>query len=623
MKQRATTGGKVGKARRSKPTATSTSRQRRRSDNDSDKIIEQLKRERDEALEQQTATSEVLKVISRSPGELEPVFQSMLENATRICEANFGNMYLRDGEVFRLAAAHNSPPVLVEERKRIPLRASGLFGRMVKTKQVVHVVDLAADQTYLVDREPGASTGVDLGGIRTMVVVPMLRDDELVGAIVIYRQEVRPLTDKQIELVKNFAAQAVIAIENTRLLSDLRQRTDELSQRTDDLSEALEQQTATSEVLKVISSSPGDLQPVFSTLLENAVRICEATFGNLNLFDGRDMRVVAMHNAPLAFEELRRRNPVVPLDRSLNGRVVETKQVVQIADLTTEEPYASGSALVKLARARTAVGVPLLKKGDLIGTIVIYRTKVYPFTEKQVELVRNFAAQAVIAIENTRLLNELRQRTDDLSEALEQQTATSEVLKVISSSPGDLQPVFDAMLANATKLCEASYGVLWLWDGSNVRAAALYGALPEAYLERLRGGAAFRARPDRPGTRAMTERRPIQVADLREEPAYLAGDPLAVTAADDAGIRTLVSVPMYKDDQTVGNITIYRREVRPFSDKQVDLLANFAAQAVIAIENTRLLNELRQRTDDLTESLEQQTATSVGAERHFKIARRT
>src|SRR4051812_8488771 len=385
---------------------------------------------------------------------------------------------------------------------------------------------------------------------------------------------------------------------------DLQTRIDDLEGK---LKEALEQQAASSHVLRVIAGTRDELEPVFDAILSNALHICDATFGNLQLVKNGLVRFAAHKNAPKAFVDIYGDGFIEPGPHTVIGRVIRTKKYVQVADVTADRAYRERDrfrmATVNILKARTLLAVPMLKDGKLVGAIAMYRQEVRPFTDKQIELLQNFAAQAVVAIENTRLLNELRQRTDDLSESLEQQTATSEVLKVISSSPGDLQPVFDAMLANATKLCDASYGVLWLSDGNHVRAVALHGALPEAYLERLRGGTAFGARPDRPGTRAMTERRPIQVTDLRKEPAYLAGDPLAVTAADDAGIRTLVSVPMYKDDQTVGNITIYRREVRPFSDKQVELLANFAAQAVIAIENTRLLSELR-------ESLEQQTATA-------------
>jgi GAF domain-containing protein len=264
----------------------------------------------------------------------------------------------------------------------------------------------------------------------------MLKKQELIGTINIYRQEVRPFTDKQVELVQNFAAQAVIAIENIRLLNELRQRTD-------DLTESLEQQTATSEVLSVISRSPGSLEPVFEAMLENAIRICEAKFGVLLLAEDDAMRAVAQHNAPPPYVEARRREPLIHPDPGSGlGRILTTKQVVHIVDIVTEPGYSS--ALHQLTSARTLLMVPMLKENVLIGTIAIYRTEVCPFTDKQIELVQNFAAQAVIAIENTRLLNELR-------ESLERQTATSEVLKVISSSPGELIPVFDAMLANAAQ----------------------------------------------------------------------------------------------------------------------------------------------------------------------------
>jgi GAF domain-containing protein len=498
---------------------------------------EQLHRvihERDEALEQLAATSEVLQVISSSPGKLEPVFQAMLENALRICEAKFGTLYLCDGGALRAVADTQRAPLAYKEARkrkpRLPPAPDGPVGRVLVTKQVVHIADLKALQSYH-EHHPTVVDAVELAGFRTALGVPLMRDNELIGVINIMRQEVRPFSDKQIKLVENFAAQAVIAIENCRLLNELRQRTD-------DLTESLEQQTATSEVLQIISSSPGELEPVFNTMLQNAVQICDARFGNLALFDGRNVRVAAMHNAPPEFEKLRRKDPIVPLDRSLYGTLVRAKKRLHISDMTTEEPYAS-SALVKVAGARTTLAVPMLKEGELIGAINIYRQEVQPFTDKQVELLENFAAQAVIAIENTRLLNELRQRTDDLSESLEQQTATSEVLKVISSSPGELEPVFSKMLENAVRICEAKFGIMFGFNNGAFRALSSYG---DSAGHSIGQPHVLSENPNNPLTRMAAAKETVHIADLTAERAYIERNPRVVRLVESAGARTLLDV---------------------------------------------------------------------------------
>jgi GAF domain-containing protein len=532
-----------------------------------------------EALEQQTATSEVLKVISSSPGELEPVFQAMLENATRICEAKFGLLLSYDGKLFRLTADCNLPPALLEFLKRRgPFQAppGTSLDRLLKTHDVVHRADDSADQA--------PSSPARLGGAKSHLSVPMFKDGVLIGAIVIYRQEVRPFTDKQIELVKNFANQAVIAIENTRLLSELR--------------ESLQQQTATADVLKVISSSPGDLEPVFQAVLENATRICEAKFGTLFLRDGDLFRVVAAHGAPAAYREMLFHAAIRPGPDTGLGMLLKTKRFVQIDDITKGKAYLERDPLrvatVELGGGRTLAEVPLLKDGELIGTINIYHQEVKPFTEKQVELLTNFAAQAVIAIENTRLLNELR-------ESLQQQTATADVLKIISSSPGELEPVFDAMLQNAVRICEARFGNIFRLERNGVRQVAAHNT-PAAFVE-FRKHTPFNTDSRSPIRRMMQTRAVIHVADLAAEQIYREHNPSVVGAVELGGVRTLLLVPMLKESELVGFLSIYRQEVRPFTDKQIALVQNFAAQAVIAIENTRLLNELRQ-------SLQQQTATA-------------
>jgi GAF domain-containing protein len=545
-----------------------------------------------ESLEQQTATADVLGVINASRGDLQPVFEAMVEKARRLCEADAGHLALPVGDDYRSVAVSAMSPEMTEVIQSIsyaPGRGTAI-GRALSERRPVQISDIGADNEHIGRR------AAHKGFIRTILGVPLLRQGEAIGAFGLSRQRVEPFNDRQIDLVRTFADQAVIAIENARLFEAEQERTRELT-------ESLEQQTATSRVLEVISSSPGELEPVFTAMLENAVRICDATFGNIYRLEGQLLHLVAAYNTPPALAANRKNVPLTLDQNQLISPMVATKAVNHVLDAATEAAYTERRepavvSAVELGGVRTSMAVPMLKDNELIGSFSLYRQEVRPFTDKQIALVASFANQAVIAVENARLLNELR-------ESLEQQTATANVLSVISSSPGELEPVFTSILDNATRICQARFGTLFLREGESLRVAAHHGSLAKAWDEQWRVGMLLQPDAELQAFQTLSTGRSLQVSDLSRAPSYLARNPKAVNSVEIGGIRTMVTVPLLKDGRTIGVITIFRTEVRDFSDKQVALVESFANQAVIAIENARLLGELRARTDELARSVEE------------------
>ena len=547
--------------------------------------LAQAQRELSEAREQQIATSEVLRIISSSPGDLKPVFETILANATRLCEASYGAMWLSEGDRFRNAAFHGALPAeYMELWRSATVSRTAPVGRVAQSRKPVQIADLREDQTYL-DGHPLTITAVHVAGIHTLAIVPMLKEDEFVCAIAIYRKEVRPFTDKQIELVTTFANQAVIAIENTRLLNELR--------------ESLQQQTATADALKVISRSNFDLQTVLDTLTESAARLCDADMAAITRQKGAAYYYVTNYGFPPDFAEYAKSFPLEPGRGTGVGRALLEAKPVQIPDVRDDPEYTWVGAK-KLGGFRTALAVPMLREGKPIGVIALGRTTVRPFTEKQVGLVQTFADQAVIAIENVRLFDDVQARTRELTESLQQQTATADALKLISRSTFDLKSVLQTLVESAARLCEADMAAIARQKGTKYHLVARHG-YPSGYSEHIETLPMEPSRGSLTG-RVLLEGKRVHIIDVVADLEYT-----LVEAQKRAGYRTMLGVPLLRDGIPIGVLHVLRTVVRPFTDKQIELVETFADQAVIAIENVRLFDEIQNKSRQLEEASERKS----------------
>ena len=563
--------------------------------------LAECRAERDEALQRETATAEVLQVINSSLGDLAPVFEAILEKAHELCDCAQGTLELYDDKYFRAVATRNLPDAFAKLlRTGVPGSENPVGRLLLAGERYVHITDLVERNHPAL-----ADASAEMARPHTILAVPLRKRDTLLGMIVASRDEVRAFTEKQIGLLENFAAQAVIAIENARLLG-------ELQQRTGDLQESLEYQTATSDVLKVISGSSFDVQPVFETILETAARLCDSDIAIITNREDEAYRVAATFGGTLEWDAFMRGRLLTADRGSVAGRTALEGRVVHVHDLAAD-PEFTLTELVTIGKNRTSLGVPLLCEGIVVGVIALGRMRVQPFTDRQIELVRTFADQAVIALENARLLGELQQRTDELAarnsefgERIEHQSATIDVLKAMSASPGDPQPVFDLIVHRARDLCNTTNAALFEFDGELVHSRSR--AITPAYRTPEADEAYLRLFPMVPTRgsltcRAILDRQTIHVRDMASAPGVSA-------AVRDLGNKSQIVLPLLRDGAAIGAITMASVEIGGFTDSQVALLQTFAEQAVIAITSAETYRELHQRTGDLQELLEYQTATS-------------